>query len=95
MAELFDFFRKQAISLGLSNPTENRDYIRQEQSIQTANLLKEREVTKRLEMEEKDRQEKIQMEKESNERKLTLRNSRSVCNTGTRAGSVRPEVDVC
>ena len=26
---------------------------------------------------------------------LTLRNSRSVCNTGTRAGSVRPRVDVC
>ena len=26
---------------------------------------------------------------------LTLRNSRTVCNTSTRAGSVRPRVDVC
>ena len=56
MAEGFDFFRQQAISLGMKDPSEIRDFIRQEQSIQTANLLKERDLTRRSEMEREDKE---------------------------------------
>ena len=72
MAERFDYYRKQVISLGLTSPAEIRDYIRQEQSIETENLLKENELKKKTQKLRKKQEKKIQSELILAEKRLEM-----------------------
>ena len=66
MAEDFTLFKNQALDLGLTDPKEIRDYIRQEQQIRLENQLKEKEMTKQLQLQE----QKIKYEISMNEQRL-------------------------
>ena len=69
MAERVNHFKMLAQALGITDPAEIREYIRQEQRIETENLLKEREMTKRLEIE----QQRLQSEKDEREKQLQIK----------------------
>ena len=68
MAERFNFFKSQAQALGLTDPAEIKEYIREEQRIELDNLLKERDLANKLQMES----QKIQGELTLAEQRLNL-----------------------
>ena len=76
MAKNFDYFRKQAISLGLSDINEIKKYIREEQAMDMERSLKEIEVNKRIEAEEREKMKRLEIEGEKLKAEIILQEQR-------------------
>ena len=72
MATKFDFFQKQALSLGLTDLNEMKKYIREEQTIEMERSLKEIEVNKKMEIEQMKRNKKIETEEREKMKRLEI-----------------------
>ena len=78
MAQNFDFFRKQAITLGITDPLQIKVFIREEQ-IQMENEIKEKEMATRLTLESERikgelllAEQRLEIEKQERDKRLQM-----------------------